>query len=114
MSPDGVLPEIVEYENHPWFIGVQYHPELKSRPSAAIVASRMRRLVDEGFARSKEDLEGVVADFRALDAEPRRRDICWRLGLDAHVTDPALRTAEFGNWLRTRVLPRRSQRAAAA
>jgi CTP synthase len=32
VSPDGVLPEIVEYENHPWFIGVQYHPELKSRP----------------------------------------------------------------------------------
>ena len=29
---DGLLPEIVEYENHPWFIGVQYHPELKSRP----------------------------------------------------------------------------------
>ncbi|KAA0075980.1 CTP synthase [Tardiphaga sp. P9-11] len=32
LSPDGVLPEIVEYQNHPWFIGVQYHPELKSRP----------------------------------------------------------------------------------
>ena len=32
MSPDGVLPEIVEYENHPWFVGVQFHPELKSRP----------------------------------------------------------------------------------
>ncbi|WP_210490800.1 CTP synthase [Microvirga antarctica] len=32
VSPDGVLPEIVEYDNHPWFIGVQYHPELKSRP----------------------------------------------------------------------------------
>jgi CTP synthase len=32
VSPDGVLPEIVEYEDHPWFIGVQYHPELKSRP----------------------------------------------------------------------------------
>ena len=32
MSPDGVLPEIVEYEEHPWFIGVQFHPELKSRP----------------------------------------------------------------------------------
>ncbi len=32
MSPDGVLPEIVEYEDHPWFIGVQFHPELKSRP----------------------------------------------------------------------------------
>lgn len=52
VSPDGVLPEIVEYENHPWFIGVQYHPELKSRPfephplfqsfiNAAVVQSRL-------------------------------------------------------------------------
>jgi CTP synthase len=32
MSPDGVLPEIVEYPDHPWFIGVQFHPELKSKP----------------------------------------------------------------------------------
>lgn len=32
MSPDGRLPEIVEYADHPWFIGVQYHPELKSKP----------------------------------------------------------------------------------
>jgi CTP synthase len=52
VSPDGVLPEIVEYEDHPWFIGVQYHPELKSRPfephplfksfiHAAVVQSRL-------------------------------------------------------------------------
>jgi CTP synthase len=52
MSPDGVLPEIVEYEDHPWFIGVQFHPELKSRPfephplfasfiEAAVVQSRL-------------------------------------------------------------------------
>jgi CTP synthase len=34
MSPDGLLPEIVERPDHPWFIGVQYHPELKSRPFA--------------------------------------------------------------------------------
>jgi len=32
MSPDGILPEIVERPDHPWFIGVQFHPELKSRP----------------------------------------------------------------------------------
>jgi len=32
MSPDGLLPEIIEYPDHPWFIGVQFHPELKSRP----------------------------------------------------------------------------------
>jgi CTP synthase len=32
LSPDGLLPEIVEIPDHPWFIGVQFHPELKSRP----------------------------------------------------------------------------------
>ncbi|WP_407051335.1 CTP synthase [Methyloraptor flagellatus] len=52
MSPDGVLPETVELVDHPWFVGVQYHPELKSRPfephplfrsfvEAAIVQSRL-------------------------------------------------------------------------
>jgi CTP synthase len=34
LSPDGVLPETVEREDHPWFVGVQFHPELKSRPFA--------------------------------------------------------------------------------
>ena len=37
MSPDGILPEIIEYENHPWFIGVQFHPELKSRDRKSVV-----------------------------------------------------------------------------
>jgi CTP synthase len=52
LSPDGVLPEIVEIDDHPWFIGVQFHPELKSRPfdphplfasfiAAAVEQSRM-------------------------------------------------------------------------
>lgn len=52
MSPDGLLPEIVELPNHPWFIGVQFHPELKSKPfdphplftsfiEAAIVEARL-------------------------------------------------------------------------
>jgi CTP synthase len=34
LSPDGRLPEIVEVPGHPWFIGVQFHPELKSKPFA--------------------------------------------------------------------------------
>lgn len=52
MSPDGTLPEIIELPEHPWFIGVQFHPELKSRPfaphplfasfiKAAVVQSRL-------------------------------------------------------------------------
>jgi CTP synthase len=34
MSPDGLLPEIIEIPDHPWFVGVQFHPELKSKPFA--------------------------------------------------------------------------------
>jgi CTP synthase len=34
LSPDGLLPETIEIDDHPWFIGVQFHPELKSRPFA--------------------------------------------------------------------------------
>jgi CTP synthase len=52
LSPDGILPEIVEIDGHPWFVGVQFHPELKSRPfephplfasfiEAAVVQSRL-------------------------------------------------------------------------
>jgi len=32
LSPDGLLPEIIELNNHPWFVGVQFHPEFKSSP----------------------------------------------------------------------------------
>jgi CTP synthase len=32
VSPDGELPEIIELPGHPWFVGVQFHPELKSKP----------------------------------------------------------------------------------
>jgi CTP synthase len=49
VSPDGVLPEIVEREDHPWFIGVQFHPELKSRPFAPhpLFASFIAAAVDQ-------------------------------------------------------------------
>ncbi|MFT3811311.1 MAG: CTP synthase [Micropepsaceae bacterium] len=47
-SPDSLLPEIVEIPDHPWFIGVQYHPELKSRPFAPhpLFASFIKAAVD--------------------------------------------------------------------
>ena len=32
LSPDGMLPEIIELKDHPWFVGVQFHPEFRSRP----------------------------------------------------------------------------------
>ena len=49
LSPDGVLPETVEILDHPWFIAVQYHPELKSRPFAPhpLFASFIGAAVDQ-------------------------------------------------------------------
>jgi CTP synthase len=48
-SPDGELPEIVERDDHPWFIGVQFHPELKSKPFAPhpLFASFVKAAVDQ-------------------------------------------------------------------
>ncbi len=94
------------------FLGVQYHPEHTFATTAAIMEARLDRLVEEGFERSL--LEGVIADLRALEVDPGRRDVAWRLGLDKQVVDPVLRTAEFGNWLRAKVLPHRAERLAAA
>ena len=53
MSPDGRLPEIVEWKDHPWFIGVQFHPELKSKPfdPAPLFAD---------FVRAAKDIERLV------------------------------------------------------
>ncbi len=49
MSPDGLLPEIVELPDHPWFVGVQFHPELKSRPFEPhpLFTSFVRAAVDQ-------------------------------------------------------------------
>jgi CTP synthase len=49
LSPDGTLPEIVELDGHPWFIGVQFHPELKSKPFAPhpLFASFIAAAVDQ-------------------------------------------------------------------
>ncbi len=48
-SPDGKLPEIVEIKDHPWFIGVQFHPELKSRPfdPAPLFVSFVKAAIDK-------------------------------------------------------------------
>ena len=50
MSPDGKLPEIVEVKGHPWFIGVQFHPELKSKPFSPhpLFADFVRAAKDSG------------------------------------------------------------------
>ncbi|MBN9086834.1 MAG: type 1 glutamine amidotransferase [Reyranella sp.] len=88
------------------FWGVQYHPEFDFGAVAAIIALRVQRHLDEGLARSEGEVDTIVSDFRSLTQEEARKDLAWKYGLHADVLDPKVRTAEFGNWLKTEVLPR--------
>jgi GMP synthase (glutamine-hydrolysing) len=86
------------------FWGVQYHPEFDFTAVAAIIALRSERHLSEGLARSSEEVDAIVSDFRDLARDPGRKDLAWRYGVGADVLDPKVRTAEFGNWLRAEVL----------
>lgn len=87
------------------FWGVQYHPEFDFRVIAALIEKRADRHLSEGLARTEADVATIVADFRALDSEPSRKDLAWRYGLAADVLDTNIRRAEFGNWLTNKVRP---------
>jgi GMP synthase (glutamine-hydrolysing) len=92
------------------FWGVQYHPEFDFAAVAAIIAIRVERHLNEGLARSREEVAGIVADFRDLSRDPARKDLAWRYGVGPDVLDPKLRTAEFGNWLQAEVFPAAARR----
>jgi GMP synthase (glutamine-hydrolysing) len=89
------------------FHGTQYHPEHTLAVSAALMEMRAAELVEEGFATGPSEIFVLAADYRALDAEPTRRDLIWRYGIASEIMDPVRRTGEIGNWLRTVVVPRR-------
>jgi GMP synthase (glutamine-hydrolysing) len=92
------------------FWGVQYHPEFDFAAVAAIIALRVERHLNEGLARSREEVAGIVADFHELSRDPARKDLVWRYGVGADVLDPTLRSAELGNWLRAEVLAAAARR----
>jgi GMP synthase (glutamine-hydrolysing) len=88
----------------PWrgsFVGTQYHPEHTLAVSAALMEMRAAELVEEGFATEPSEIGAIAADYRALDAEPTRRDLIWRYGIASEIMDPIRRTTEIGNWLRS-------------
>ncbi|HEY8564617.1 MAG TPA: type 1 glutamine amidotransferase [Beijerinckiaceae bacterium] len=92
------------------FWGVQYHPEISLDEVAGALQRQADDLVEDGLARSKDDLASYVAHIEALHREPHRRDLAWRLGLDEEVTDARRRTAELRNFVEHLVGPTRSNR----
>lgn len=90
------------------FWGVQYHPELTLHEVAAALRRQADDLVEHGLARGPGDVEAIAAMVDAVG--PDRPDLAWRLGLDAQVIDPALRTTELRNFIDALVRPVRAGR----
>ena len=95
------------------FWGVQYHPELPLQEVAGALRRQANGLVEQGLARGRDDVEEVAGLIEALGDAPDRQDLAWRLGVNAGVTDPALRTLELRNFIRHLVLPTREARGRA-
>lgn len=87
------------------FFGTQYHPEHTLAVSAALIEIRASELVAEGFGNDLSEILPVAADYRALSADPTRRDLIWRYGIAGEIVDPVRRTTEIGNWLCMVVAP---------
>lgn len=95
------------------FWGVQYHPELPIGDIAAALRRQADDLVEQGVATDQAAVEDYAAQLDALDREPGRRDLAWRLGIDDQVTSPARRQTELRNFLQHLVGPTRSARGRA-
>jgi GMP synthase (glutamine-hydrolysing) len=87
------------------FWGVQYHPEFDLFELACILERMTGVLVAEGFCADEAAAGSYVRDLKALHADPARRDLAWRHGLDEEVLDPVRRTAEIRNFVEARVTP---------
>ncbi|MBE7213359.1 MAG: gamma-glutamyl-gamma-aminobutyrate hydrolase family protein [Gluconacetobacter diazotrophicus] len=81
------------------FWGVQYHPELTLPEIAAALRRQDSGLVEAGFARGEADIEHQAVLIDALAAEPARRDLAWRLGIDDEIIDTAMRQRELRNFV---------------
>lgn len=87
------------------FWGVQFHPEFRLAELAAILRRYGQILVDEGYFADLAALHAHAGDLVTLDADPARKDIAWRMGIDADILEPARRLAELSNWIEGLVQP---------
>lgn len=94
----------IRFANGGSFWGVQYHPEY----SVAEVGAMARRygdvLIRDGLVNGREELESLVSDLVAFDANPADARLAWRFGVSESITDIRIKLAELRNWLDARVL----------
>ncbi len=92
------------------FWGVQYHPELSLGEIAAALRRQADDLIAHGLAANEEDVAAVADLVDALEREPERLDLAWRLGIDRQVTDVSQRRTELRNFIEHLVLSVRRER----
>lgn len=95
------------------FWGVQYHPELPLSEIADALRRQSGDVMEQGLARSEADVEAYASLVDALDREPCRLDIAWRLGVNEQVTEAARRQTELRNFIEHLVKPTMSRRGRA-
>ncbi|HLQ12848.1 MAG TPA: type 1 glutamine amidotransferase [Steroidobacteraceae bacterium] len=87
------------------FWGVQYHPEYSYAEIAATTLRYAPVLLEEQLFTGRTELDGFVADLRALQLNPRDRRLAWKHGLGPAMQEEQLKLAELRNWLALRVIP---------
>ncbi len=88
------------------FWGLQYHPEYDLHEMARLAFCRIPKLIQHGFFRDEASANRYIDDLECLHSNPGRKDIAWRLGIDADVMNGDVRHCEVYNWVQRLVLPR--------
>ena len=86
------------------FWGVQYHPEYSVAEAAAMARRYAEVLIRDGLVKDQAELDALVADLRAFDANPADARLAWRFGVGDAITDTRIKLAEIRNWLEHKVL----------
>jgi len=92
------------FDNGASFWGVQYHPEYSVAEAAAMARRYAEVLIRDGLAKDQAELDALVADLEAFDANPGDARLAWRFGVGEAITQPRIKLAELHNWLELCVL----------
>jgi len=92
------------------FWAVQYHPEYDLHELARLTAARVEKFIRLGFFQTPEEVQQYIDDLEAIHADPTRKDLAWRYGIDADLTSEDIRLVEPRNWAQKLVIPTRRAR----
>jgi len=94
----------IRFANGGSFWGVQYHPEYSVAEAAVMSRRYAEVLIRDGLVKDQAELDALIADLQAFDADPANARLAWRFGVGPAITDPAVKLAELRNWLERKVL----------